>query len=66
MFLSIQILRKIGVLILPGIIKKIEGFITTNQRFILIKAELIIIRELIIKTNGEIIVINRRIIKTTR
>ncbi|KKR96943.1 MAG: hypothetical protein UU48_C0021G0008 [Candidatus Uhrbacteria bacterium GW2011_GWF2_41_16] len=43
MFLSIQILRKIGVLILPGIIKKIDGITKTNQQFITIKAELITI-----------------------
>lgn len=52
MFLSIPILRKIGVLILPGIVKKIGRFTKTNHQFILIKSELIIIRELIIKTNG--------------
>jgi len=51
MFLSVQILRKMGDLILPGIVKKIGGFTTTNQRFIPIKSELITIRELIIKTN---------------
>jgi len=45
MFLSIQILRKIGVLILQGIIKKIDGIAKTNQQFIPIKAELITIIE---------------------
>jgi len=36
---------------LPGIIKKIDRFTKTNQQFIPIKSEHIIIRELIIKTN---------------
>ena len=51
MFLSVQILRKMGVLILPGIVKKIGGFTKTNPRYNPIKSELITIRELIIKTN---------------